>query len=152
MAIRQDKTGYILNLSIHPDEVPEDLLRSPVGTRYAVAMGEYDSLMIEAHAVPEGALTVPTQGGKMMQNASSSASAEGRALMKASGILCKDERFQAWWGSFTEGATIASVKKAIGIDSRSELEHNREAQLKFLEIKGSYESYLLENPDADERN
>ena len=139
MAIRQDKTGYILNLSIHPDEVPEDLLRSPVGTRYAVAMGEYDSLMIEAHAVPEGALVVQKAPPP---------NAEGRALMKASGILCKDERFQAWWGSFTEGATIASVKKAIGIDSRSELEHNREAQLKFLEIKGSYESYLLENPDG----
>jgi hypothetical protein len=38
VAIKQDKTGYILTLSIHPDEVPDDILRDFVGSRYQVVM------------------------------------------------------------------------------------------------------------------
>ncbi len=43
VAIKQDKTGYILTLSVHPDEVPEDLLRDFVGARYGVAMVRVNS-------------------------------------------------------------------------------------------------------------
>ena len=48
IAMNKDKTGYILKLSIHPNDAPEDLLRDPVGTRYmivAVRMGDDDQPM-----------------------------------------------------------------------------------------------------------
>ena len=34
VALKQDKTGYVLTLSMHPDEIPEELLRDFVGARY----------------------------------------------------------------------------------------------------------------------
>ncbi len=43
VAIKQDKTGYVLTLSIHPDDIPEELLRDFVGARYGVAMVRIDS-------------------------------------------------------------------------------------------------------------
>lgn len=38
VALKQDKDGYILTLRVHPDEVPEALLRDFVGARYQVVM------------------------------------------------------------------------------------------------------------------
>ena len=38
VAIKQDKTGYVLTLSIHPDEIPDEVLRDFVGSRYQVVM------------------------------------------------------------------------------------------------------------------
>ncbi len=38
VALKQDRTGFILTLSLHPDEVPEEILRDFVGARYACAV------------------------------------------------------------------------------------------------------------------
>jgi uncharacterized protein YcgL (UPF0745 family) len=38
VAMKQDKTGIVLTLNIHPDEVPESLMRDYVGARYQVVM------------------------------------------------------------------------------------------------------------------
>lgn len=38
VALKQDKNGFILTLCIHPDQIPEELLRDFVGARYGVAM------------------------------------------------------------------------------------------------------------------
>ena len=38
VALKQDKTGYVLTLSMHPDDIPESLLRDFVGARYQVVM------------------------------------------------------------------------------------------------------------------
>lgn len=38
VAMKQDKEGYILTLRVHPDEVPEALLRDFVGARYQCVM------------------------------------------------------------------------------------------------------------------
>ena len=38
MAMKQDRTGYVLTLSVHPDEVPDEILRDFVGARYQVVM------------------------------------------------------------------------------------------------------------------
>ena len=35
-ALKQDKTGFVLTLNMHPDEIPEELLRDFVGARYQV--------------------------------------------------------------------------------------------------------------------
>ena len=36
LALKQDKNGYVLTLLMHPDEVPEDILRDFVGSRYQI--------------------------------------------------------------------------------------------------------------------
>ena len=38
VALKQDRTGFVLTLSMHPDEVPEEILRDFVGTRYGCAL------------------------------------------------------------------------------------------------------------------
>ena len=38
IALKQDRTGYVLTLTIHPDEIPNELLRDFVGTMYGIAM------------------------------------------------------------------------------------------------------------------
>ena len=38
MAMKQDRTGYVLTLSLHPDDVPDEILRDFVGARYQVVM------------------------------------------------------------------------------------------------------------------
>lgn len=38
VAMKQDKEGYILTLRVHPDELPEPLIRDFVGARYQVVM------------------------------------------------------------------------------------------------------------------
>ena len=38
VAMKQDKEGFILTLRVHPDEVPEALLRDFVGARYQTVM------------------------------------------------------------------------------------------------------------------
>jgi hypothetical protein len=38
IALKQDKTGFVLTLNMHPDEIPEELLRDFVGARYQVVM------------------------------------------------------------------------------------------------------------------
>jgi hypothetical protein len=38
VALKQDKTGYVLTLCLQPDDIPEELLRDWVGSRYQVVM------------------------------------------------------------------------------------------------------------------
>ena len=38
IALKQDRSGYVLTLNLHPDEIPDELLRDFVGSRYGVAM------------------------------------------------------------------------------------------------------------------
>jgi hypothetical protein len=38
MALKQNKDGYVLTMSIHPDEIPDELMRDFVGARYQVVM------------------------------------------------------------------------------------------------------------------
>ena len=38
VALKQDRTGFMLTMSIHPDEIPEKLIRDFVGARYQVVM------------------------------------------------------------------------------------------------------------------
>ena len=38
VALKQDRTGFILTLSVHPDEIPEELMRDFVGARYMLSL------------------------------------------------------------------------------------------------------------------
>ena len=38
IAMRQDRSGFILTLNVHPDEAPSEMLKDFVGARYQVVM------------------------------------------------------------------------------------------------------------------
>ena len=113
VALKQDKTGFVLTLCLHPDEIPEELLRDFVGARYAVAM-----VRIQDDESPT----------------------EYRNRTQQAAILCKNAAFQDWVGVGSEEAAADAICARCGIDSRAELNGNKKAQVEFDQMIKEYEN------------
>jgi len=113
VALKQDRTGYVLTLSLHPDEIPEELLRDFVGARYACALVR-------------------------IQDDESPTPYENRVQKAA--ILCKKIDFMDFIGALSEDMAARKLCQACGITSRSELNGNVEAQKKFDDLVKDYEN------------
>lgn len=125
VAIKQDKTGYVLTLSIHPDDIPEELLRDFVGARYGVAM-----VRIDANEQPMNR-----------------AEFEGDKMIRMAGMICKDAQF---WEYLYEDAQIFEenekeatewMRHYLGIQSRSELKTNELAQQLMRKLVEEYNAW-----------
>lgn len=125
VAIKQDKTGYILTLSIHPDEVPDDILRDFVGSRYQVVM-------------------VRLNNQEMPLNRESI-----NDPVKTAAVLCKDPAFHQFLmetgNVFEEGEEAATewLKEDLGIESRSEIKTNSTAAGRLKSIKEEFLAWKL---------
>lgn len=113
VALKQDRTGFILTLCLHPDEIPEELLRDFVGARYACAL-----VRIQDDESP-------TPYNNRVQK---------------SAILCKQNDFQTFVGGDTEEEAAALLCKHCGISSRAELNGNTKAQQLFDELVKEFEN------------
>jgi len=118
VALKQDATGFVLTLKIHPDELPEEIIRDFVGARYALAM-----VRINEDETP-----------RQYEN-----------RVKKAGILCRDVRFRQWIEA-QEGQSVEDEERAVAwlhhtcmIKSRTELNGNRAAQKAFDQIVEKYE-------------
>jgi hypothetical protein len=112
IAMKQDRNGYVLTLSLHPDEIPEELLRDFVGARYACALvriQDDESPTIYVNRVQKAA------------------------------ILCKSPAFMDHMGAISEEMAARKLCQACGIESRSELNGNLEAQQKFDDLVKEFE-------------
>jgi hypothetical protein len=112
VALKQDRTGYVLTLSLHPDEIPEELLRDFVGSRYAVAL-----VRIQDNEEP-------TQYDNRV---------------KQSAILSKSESFQSFIGASSEEEAARAICAYCQISSRSELNGNKAAWASFDKLVGDFE-------------
>ena len=125
IAMKQDKTGYILTLNVHPDEVPEALLRDFVGARYQVVM-------------------VRLNGEERPINRDIEYS---RDAVRTAGILCRDPEFARYLADIghifeqSEFAVIAWLKEELEIQSRSELKENYQAAKKLQFVLKEYHSW-----------
>jgi hypothetical protein len=126
VALKQDKTGYVLSLSIHPDDVPMDLLRDFVGARYQVVMVRLDG------------------NEKPMDRQEEF---QGERSIKIAAILCKDPQF---WAYLYEDAQIMQeneteatewLKNYLVVGSRSELKTNHEARMLLDKLERSFNSW-----------
>ena len=113
VALKQDRTGYVLTLSLHPDEIPVELLRDFVGARYACAL-----VRIQDDESP-------TAYSNRVQTA---------------GMLCRAVEFQEFLDTADENSAAAELCKRCGITSRSELNGNEEAQMRFDAIVLEYKT------------
>ncbi len=113
VALKQDRTGFILTLSVHPDEIPEELMRDFVGARYACAL-----VRIQDDESP-------TPYNNRVQQAA---------------ILCKRETFWEFLDVKSEDEAAESLCGYLGIQSRSELNGNKVAQERFDEMVKRYEA------------
>jgi hypothetical protein len=125
VALKQDRTGFVLTLSIHPDEIPEELIRDYVGTRYGVAMVRIED----------------DETAKLYEN-----------RVKQAGILCRNREFQVWLCEQglaqhkNEEEAIAAVYELCEIKSRTELNGNADAKDKFDNMVKEYEQWKTSDP------
>ena len=123
VALKQDKTGYVLTLSMHPDDIPEDLLRDFVGARYQVVMVRLDGN------------EQPMDRQEEFQ---------GERSIRIAGLLCRDKEF--WTYLYDDNQIIeANEKEAtdwlrdyLNIASRSELKTNHNARLMLDSLHREY--------------
>jgi len=118
----QDKNGYVLTLSIHPQEVPESLLRQPVGSRYTVAMVALDD---QDRSVPPER-HVPNKA------------------VQLAGVLCKEKPFHRFL-QYETGKGIFGDKDCrdvlcdiLGITSRKDLATDDDARVRFRDLYRKY--------------
>lgn len=125
VALKQDKTGYVLTMSIHPDDVPNEILRDFVGSRYQVVMvrlNQNEQPMDRERDIPLN----PVQ---------------------LAGVLCRDVDFLEYLFTVdkidvpSEEAATAWLRSALGVMSRSELKHNTEAVKRLLQINEEFRAW-----------
>ena len=118
VALKQDRTGYVLTISIHPDEIPEELLRDFVGSRYGCAL-----VRIQDDESPTPYVN----------------------RVSKAGMLCRHTMFQDFVEANSEDDAAASLCKRCGIASRTELHGNSTAQIAFDELIKEFEQWSLTN-------
>jgi len=114
VALKQDRTGFVLTLAIHPDECPEEILRDFVGARYGCALVR-------------------------IQDDESATPYSNR--VQSAGMLCKQPTFQDFLDVDSEAAAAAELCKRCGIESRTELHGNAVAKMIFDDLIKDYEKY-----------
>jgi len=130
VALKQDRTGYVLALSVHPDGIPEDLMRDFVGSRYQCVLVRVD-------------------GNEEPMNKAEEFS--GDKAIRIAGMLSRDPDFWKYLyvkeEIFDEEAdqAVEWVRATLHIQSRSELKTNREAQIRLDKIHRDYQEWKQEN-------
>lgn len=85
IAFKQDsKSGYILTIAIHPNDVPDELYKHPLGQRYMVVMAEFED-------------TPPKEAKKEKKDKKAFESVdEGERVFRRANSLCRDADFQSY--------------------------------------------------------
>lgn len=123
MALKQDKNGYALTLSVHPDVVPEGLLRDFVGSRYQVVMVRVNE--------DEQPMNRETE--------------LNRDYVRLAAILCRDKKFHAFLVDANqifdadEEAATQWLKEELGVQSRTEIPQKPQAVNRLLSIRQEFE-------------
>lgn len=116
----------MLSLAVHPDEIPDDLMRDFVGSRYVVVMvrlGDDETPMVREEEFP------------------------GDAAVKMAGILCRDPQFWEWLNKKewlmeqNEKACTEWLISYLSIESRKELKTDKEARDLFNLLRKSFDAW-----------
>lgn len=127
IAMAQDKNGHILKLSIHPNDLPKDLVLDPLGSRYVMVLAKLND---------QDEIETPKD------------KSEGERAVDIAGLLCRNDRFVHWLYDVglsmadTQAGAIDAVRSACGIQSRSEFRTNEDARAKFFDLKSEFELAL----------
>ena len=130
VSMSQDKNGTNLRLCIHPDEVPQELHKHCVGSRYMISMFKLDD-----EDQPE----------------ISDEQRRKDRLMKSAIMVCKEEGFWMYMedtSPFEEDLRVNSeeacailLRDRLGIKSRSDLKTNDVALKKFENLLMDYRDH-----------
>ena len=125
IAMKQTKDGYVMNLAIHPDDVPDEIIKDFVGARYMVVMVRLDD--------EEKPLNREEYAGAQM--------------VKLAGMLCRDKEF--WEFLQEEGQLFETSEKEciewmqnyLVVGSRSEIKNNLASQRALKDIYTEYKEW-----------
>ena len=117
VALKQDRTGFILTVAIHPDEIPDELMRDFVGARYAFAV-----VRIQDDESP-------TQYNNRVQQA---------------GMLCREPMFWQFLKVGSEDEAANELCKRCDMSSRTELHGNELAKAHFDGLIKDYEQWRFD--------
>lgn len=122
VALKQDKSGFVLTLSIHPDEVPEEILRDFVGARYQVVMVRLNSDERPMNREQD----------------------HGHDPVRMAGMLCRELAFHKFLYDgghifmANEEEATNWLKEYLEVQSRTEIKDNPQAQQK---LRGIYQEF-----------
>ena len=122
--LRQSKDGYMLSIAVHPDDIPDDLVKDFVGSRYMVVMVRLDD------------------EDKPMERVKTHHPAVAMA-----GMLCRDSNFWAYIALVceedinSESECAEWFKFHFEINSRAEFKTNKEACEAFIKFKEGYDAW-----------
>lgn len=125
IAMKQDKTGHILTLNIHPDELPVPLFRDFVGARYQVVM------------VRIGDDNKPMNREQQLSH----------DYVRMAGMLCRDKSFHLFLvdGGHTfedtEEAATEWIKEWLGVKSRADIPTSNSATQKLLSLYEEFQAW-----------
>lgn len=146
IAFRQDKNGYILTLSIHPNDVPKDLYLHPVGQIYGVAIVPLGGDGVSAEADPKKKPKPKPTKGEF---------SDGEKALRHMRALCRDENFMSWLTGVRlhygmnfnrnldlDGETLSAetIKLILGIESAAEIRDIPETTEAWYRLKEAYET------------
>jgi hypothetical protein len=125
VSMKQDNSGYVLTLRIHPDEVPEEILRDFVGARYMTVL-----------------VRLTEEERPMNREAEL-----GRDMVRVAGMLCRDPMF---WDFLDESSAIFEKSEAeatdwmqtyLKVESRSEIAKSKQAIDKLIGMKTEFNTW-----------
>jgi uncharacterized protein YcgL (UPF0745 family) len=125
VGMKQDNSGYILTMRIHPDEVPEAIMRDFVGARYMTVMVRLN------------------EEEKPMNREQELA----KDMVRVSGMLCRDPQF---WQFLQESGQIIEktereastwLKTYLNVTSRADISKSQQAVEKMLGIKQEFANW-----------
>lgn len=123
VGFRHSKDGIILQIAVHPDELPIDIVKDRLGQRYQVAL-----VRIDVDEQPVGSPDIE----------------EGIRAVKLAGTLCSNPDFQMWLcfkqhaDEVSESAAVEAVRRLLGVTSRAELKTNKKARNAMLALRDQF--------------
>jgi len=125
VGIKQDNSGYILTLRIHPDDLDERIMRDFVGARYMTVMVRIN------------------EEEKPMNREQELA----KDMVRISGILCRDPKF---WEFLSESGQVIEktekeattwLKTYLKVESRADIGKSQQATERMLGLKQEFASW-----------
>jgi hypothetical protein len=125
IAMKQTKDGYVMSLAIHPDDLPDEVIKDFVGARYMVVMvrlnDSEEPLNREEYA--------------------------GNQMVRLAGMLCRDSDF--WEYLYDDGQifkkseeeAIEWLKSFLEINSRSDLKTNHKVHSTLKVLNAEYKEW-----------
>lgn len=128
VALKQTKDGIVMSLAIHPDDLPEELMRDFVGARYMVVM------------VRLGDEEKPLNREEFA----------GSQMVKLAGILCRDKDFWDYLYSTeqlfekNEPACVDWMTSYLGVNSRADIKTDPNAQDLLKKLNANFKEWKYE--------